>query len=102
MAKLTELQRLERRYARARRALDKAIDRQGVLSTVLTAIAAEARPICTHPLEYRLDIPWTHDNGYGRQSTVTGEKCQLCGLYRAWKSMSQWSEHYPLSRFRDG
>lgn len=101
MAKLTDLQHLERRYARARRALDKAIDRQGVLTTTLIAIAAEARPICTHPLEYRLDIPWTHNNGYGRQSTVTGEKCQLCAQYRAWKGMSQWTENYPSSRFRD-
>jgi hypothetical protein len=99
--KLTELQRLERRYACARRALDKAIDRQSTLRTTLTAIAAEARLICTHPIEYRLDIPWTHDNGYGRQSTVTGEKCQLCAQYRAWKGMSQWTENYPSSRFRD-
>lgn len=102
MAKLTELQRLERRHARVRRALDKTLDRQTELRTMLATIAAEIRPICTHPLEHRRDIPWTHDNGYGRQSTVTGEKCQLCGLYRAWKNMSLWSERYPSSRPLDG
>lgn len=101
MAKLTDVQRLTRRHDRVRRALDKAIDRQGELRAVLAALEVELRPICTHPLEYRLDIPWTHDNGYGRQSRVVGEKCQLCGLYRAWKGMSLWSENYPSSRFRD-
>ena len=93
--KLTELQRLERRYACARRALDKAIDRQSTLRTTLTAIAAEARLICTHPIEYRLDSPWTHDHVYGLQSTVTGETYQLCAPSRAWNLISPATEHAP-------
>jgi hypothetical protein len=101
MAKLTPFQHLERRYMRARRARDKLTTRQAALQAEFDAIAHEIRPICAHPLEHRLDITWTHDNGYGRQSKVTGERCQLCRQYRAWKDVSQWSENYPSSRFRD-
>jgi len=101
MAKLTDAQRLERRYVRARRALDKLTARHEALRAEFAAIATAARPICTHPLAYRHDITWMHDNGYGRQSRVAGEQCQMCGLYRAWKGMSQWSENYPSSRLHD-
>lgn len=45
---------------------------------------------CTHPEEYRGEYRWEHDNGYGRQRWVTGDRCGLCGAKRAWKGHGVW------------
>lgn len=45
---------------------------------------------CTH--SHTDDYEWEHDNGYGRQSRVTGERCVVCMMHRAWKGHGLWSD----------
>lgn len=61
--------------------------RQQALSSARYAAkikAARARNTrCTH--KYREDYKWEHDNGYGRQTMITGERCLSCDARNAWK-----------------
>ena len=43
---------------------------------------------CDHP--ETTEYTWEHDSGYGHQSTVTGLRCDLCGMRRPWKTMGTW------------
>jgi hypothetical protein len=46
------------------------------------------RPACTHPNP--TTWTWEHDNGYGKQSKVEGQRCGLCGAIKHWASSSLW------------
>lgn len=46
---------------------------------------------CTHPMESQFDFQWEHDNGYGRQTMVTGVYCKLCLAEKHWKTSSLWT-----------
>jgi len=50
------------------------------------------RPVCVHPPGHREEFTWEHDDGYGRQSQVTGEVCKLCGMKRRFTSSSFWND----------
>jgi hypothetical protein len=48
---------------------------------------AELGDSCSHPPEARAKYEWEHDNGYGRQSWNTGNRCRLCDAtdpYKRW------------------
>lgn len=50
-------------------------------------LKAERGGPCDHP--FVEDYQWEHDNGYGRQSMVTGKRCKLCHATNNWGS-SYW------------
>lgn len=60
------------------------------LEAKLEAARIAAAKSCQHPVEAREDYRWEHDNGYGRQSWVTGERCTICRHQRSWKGSSTW------------
>lgn len=70
-AELTRQQRDIARQREKRLALNKEIDKR--ISDLYERIA----PMCLHPLVKPYNWEW--DSGYGRQSTVTGERCVFCG-----------------------
>lgn len=41
---------------------------------------------CEHPSEFVKDYSWEHDNGYGRQTKMTGKWCHLCYGKDLWNS----------------
>lgn len=45
-------------------------------------ILAQLRLICDHSK----DEPyfWEHDNGYGKQTKITGRRCSYCGFIDFW------------------
>lgn len=45
---------------------------------------------CRHPVEHRHDFQWEHDNGYGRQTMITGVYCRLCKAEQHWKGHGLW------------
>ncbi len=88
--KRTPLQQLEREYAAITRARAVLTAKAQQLAARTAALRTAAALVCTHPTAYRAEFTWEHDNGYGRQSRVTGERCNLCGQQKRWKSMSSW------------
>lgn len=65
--------------------------RQRALAAVERAKEALLAAGCTHPVAYLVDYQWEHDNGYGRQKWITGQRCRLCGAHQSWKGSSGWS-----------
>lgn len=53
---------------------------------------------CKHPSFAVVDYTWEHDNGYGKQSMVTGERCMICRSEKHWKSSSNWMSHAEQER----
>ena len=43
---------------------------------------AELRKDCSH--ERVVEYQWEHDNGYGRQSQCTGQRCTICDRKWPW------------------
>lgn len=41
---------------------------------------------CAHPAEFVEEYKWEHDNGYGRQTMITGKRCKLCFATNNWGS----------------
>lgn len=68
---------LEERVKRARTAI-------GALTKTCYKLRQEliASRACTH--SDVSDFPWESDNGYGRQSRMTGRRCDLCGAVDRW------------------
>jgi len=46
------------------------------------AILEELQDICDHSRTE--PYVWEHDNGYGRQTTMTSEQCIFCGKIDRW------------------
>lgn len=47
---------------------------------------------CTHPAERVTEFQWTHDDGYGKQSQMIGNRCSVCGAEKLWKSSTLWTK----------
>lgn len=47
---------------------------------------------CLHPDPE--PYQWEHDDGYGRQTMITGRRCRFCGAKKPWRDMGSW--------YRDG
>ncbi len=45
---------------------------------------------CPHPSFAVIDYEWEHDNGYGVQSKVVGERCMICRSKKHWRGSSLW------------
>lgn len=43
---------------------------------------------CSHSLVE--DFQWEHDDGYGRQKMITGDRCVLCKAEKHWKGSALW------------
>jgi hypothetical protein len=50
---------------------------------------------CTH--KYTAPYRWEHDNGYGRQHMIIGERCVSCDKRRPWSGSGAW---YALEELR--
>lgn len=46
--------------------------------------------LCKHPSSAVSTYQWEHDNGYGRQSMVDAERCNICRSEKHWKGMGGW------------
>lgn len=74
-------------YKKALKASHKA---QEKVETLRKSLALD----CSHPVEFVRSYRWEHDNGYGRQSAMTGKICDICRSKDLWgtgfKSTSTW------------
>lgn len=84
------LQQARREHRRAVAALPETL-RLAAAERRFEEAHAAAVEVCEHPESYRVDCTWEHDNGYGRQTMVTGSRCNLCGAKQSWKGSSGWS-----------
>jgi len=53
------------------------------------SLVEEILPVCEHTSVE--EYVWEHDNGYGRQSWHTGERCRVCRKRRSWPGHGVWS-----------
>jgi hypothetical protein len=40
--------------------------------------------VCEHPSDMVVDYTWEHDDGYGRQTMITGKQCVVCFAKDHW------------------
>ena len=62
------------------------------LATNQLRAARKTLKMCTHPAYYIEDYIWEHDNGYGRQTKITGKCCTLCLKLQRWPQSNTWSD----------
>lgn len=65
------------------RKLIQARARATKVQTEITDTVAQLQGICDHP--HTTDYVWEHDNGYGRQTQISGLRCRFCGWVDLWK-----------------
>jgi hypothetical protein len=63
-------------------------------------IRAELAKTCEHPSSVVTDFTWEHDNGYGRQSMVTGQRCTVCRAEKRWKNHGSWTTEEQRRAYR--
>lgn len=55
---------------------------------------------CKHPSSAVYEFDWEHDNGYGRQTMMKGERCLICRAEKRWKSSTLWTTEEERKRWR--
>lgn len=53
---------------------------------------------CRHQAAAVSEYKWESDNGYGRQSMQTGERCSICRAEKHWKNSSSWMSYAEQER----
>ncbi len=43
---------------------------------------------CWHPPDMRKEYKWEHDNGYGKQTMITGHICRICKMQNGFPTIS--------------
>ncbi len=73
----------QRRFFNLREAVRASVGR---MQAAVEAARKELVDGCDHPPEFVVDYRWEHDNGYGKQSWVTGKRCEICESTNNWGS----------------